>query len=81
VKLPLRKLLNESYVKPLLAALLLFLPLVAVRQHQIDSLLLLLIVMVLSGGLYFLVASLVGVFPQQERKVVFDYIRMVMKKA
>jgi O-antigen/teichoic acid export membrane protein len=80
VKIPLMKLLREAYAKPLLASLFVLIPSICIPQHRIVSLFTLAMVIVISFLGYFFVSSLIGVFPKQERRVVFEYSRMVLKK-
>jgi O-antigen/teichoic acid export membrane protein len=72
--LSLRKLVQESYLRPLLAGALVAVPLLLVPQEGIGNLFVLLAVMGAGSGLYFLAALLVGVYQQRERRVLKKYL-------
>ena len=76
--LPLLQLLKESYLRPLLAGgIVAVLPL-PVPQARIENLFVLLAVMGAGMCLYFLVALLLGVYQERERRVFFDYLKLVL---
>jgi O-antigen/teichoic acid export membrane protein len=69
-----RQLLSESYLRPMLAAALVAVPLMLVPQARIHNLFLLLAVMGAGSGLYFLIALLLGVYQERERRVFLSYL-------
>lgn len=76
--LPSFQLLKESYFRPLLAGAASAVPLLLVPQEQIGNLFVLLAVMGAGAGLYFLLALLFGVYQQRERRVLLDYLKIVL---
>ena len=80
VQIPLMRLMREAYAKPLFAGLLMLPALISFPKDRIDNVFQLLGIIAMSGFVYFGVSSLIGVFPRQERKVVFDYFRIVLDK-
>jgi len=75
--LTLRQLLSESYLRPLLAAVLVAIPLVLVPQEHIGNLFVLLAVMGTGMCLYFLIALLLGVYQERERRVLLAYLKQI----
>ncbi len=78
--LPLSVLLVEAYGRPFLAGLVLALPLMLVPQERIGSLIGILAVMALTGAGYVLLAYCIGVLPRDERRVVVDYVKAVVRR-
>lgn len=75
--LPLRRLLKESYIRPLLAGVAVAVLLLFVPQERIRNIFVLLFVMGGGMGLYFVIALLLGVYEKRERTVLMDYLRRV----
>jgi O-antigen/teichoic acid export membrane protein len=78
--LTLRQLLRESYLRPLLAAVLVAIPLLLVPQEHINNLFLLLAVMGAGSCLYFLTALLLGVYQERERRVFLSYLNRIRSR-
>lgn len=74
------RLSKEAYAKPLLAALVMLIPLIAMPQNRIDSLLVLMVLMVIAMFGYLAVACLVGAFPRDERKFLYGYLGLVSRR-
>jgi len=80
LELPLRQLLKEVYLRPLLAGITVAVPLHFVPQAHIQNIFILLLVMGGGMGLYFVVALLFGVYQQRERRVLMEYLTQVITR-
>lgn len=67
-------LLKKVYVRPLLTGIVVAVPLLFVPQARIQNIFIMLLVMGGGMGLYFVIALLLGVYQQRERKVLMDYL-------
>ncbi len=74
IGISLKQLWFETYMKPLVAGIVLAAPLLAIPQQHIQNIFLLLLVMGLGMVLYFPIALLFGVYQQYERQILKDYI-------
>ena len=77
LKLHLRRLITESYIRPLSAGAITALILILVPQKQINNLFLLLGVMGAGSLIYLVTALIAGVYQQRERQVLMDYIQRI----
>lgn len=75
-----RQLLKESYLRPLLAAVVVAVLLLPVPAERIENLFILLAVMGTGAGLYLLLALLFGVYQERERRVFGEYLRRVLAR-
>lgn len=80
LELPFRQLLTESYLRPLLAAVVVGGLLLLVPSERIDNLFVLLAVMGAGAGLYLLLALLFGVYQERERRVFGQYVTGVLNR-
>ncbi len=78
--LPLRQLLKEVFIRPVLAGIAVAIPLWFVPQARIENIFLLLLVMGSGMGLYFVIALLLGVYQKRERRVLMDYLTGVIAR-
>jgi len=78
--LPLRQLMKEVYIRPLLAGIAVAIPLLFVPQAPIQNIFLLLLVMGGGMGLYFLLALLFGVYQKRERRVLIKYMAGILAR-
>lgn len=77
VQIPLRRLLNAAYLKPLLVGLPLLGPLLIIPYGRIDSLLLLVLIGMGAILLYVTIGMFFGLFSIDERVVLFRYLRTI----
>ena len=80
LNLPVSALLMDAYARPFLAGVVVALPLALVPQERIESLLVLLTVVALSAATYLLVAYWMGVLPRDEKRILADYLKAVVKR-
>jgi O-antigen/teichoic acid export membrane protein len=78
--LSMRQLLKESYLRPLLAGAVVAIPLLLVPQERISNLFVLLAMIGGGMGLYFLVALLLGVYQERERRVLLEYLKIMLAR-
>lgn len=78
--IPLRQLVKEVYLRPLLAAALVAPLLLLAPQDKINHIFVLLAVMGGGMGLYFSTALLIGVYHKRERKVLWDYLNTSLSR-
>jgi O-antigen/teichoic acid export membrane protein len=78
--LSMRQLLKESYLRPLLAGVVVMILLLLAPQERISNLLVLLAVLGGGMGLYFIVALLMGVYQERERRVLGEYLKQTLAR-
>lgn len=74
MKIRLFHFLREAYMRPLVAAITVAIPLLLVPQARISNLFPLLVVMAAGMGLYFVLALLFGVYQPRERMILGEYL-------
>lgn len=80
MRVPLSRLLKESYARPLAVGLLVFILLSFLPQDRINNLFVLVGIGVGSTLLYFILSILTGVFPESERSILYGYFGIILKK-
>lgn len=74
------RLLKEAYARPFFAGLLVFVPLCFLPQDRINNVFVLVGIGISSSLVYFFISTLTGVFPERERRILYGYFWVILKK-